>query len=83
MIPRPVPSRPWQSFSADLFQVQGKESLWLLTINSNFFEVDKLHTQTSKEVIEKLKCPKAWKRIPDQLWSDNGLSFCYAFEATS
>lgn len=37
---------------------------------SNFFEMDKLRSKTSKEVIGKLKSHFA--RVPDQLVSDNG-----------
>ena len=75
MIPHPVPSRPWQFIAADLFEFQGKEYLVTTDYYSNFFEVDKLGTQTSKEVIEKLKCQMARHGIPDKLRSDNGPQF--------
>ena len=75
MIPHPVPSRPWQTIAADLFEFQGKEYLVTTDYYSNFFEVDELDTQTLKEVIEKLKCQMARHGIPDQLRSDNGPQF--------
>ena len=46
-----------------------------LLLDSNFFEVDKLSSQTSREVIEKLKCQMARHGIPDKLRSDNGPHF--------
>lgn len=75
MIPHPVPSRPWQFIAADLIEFQGKEYLVTTDYYSNFFEVDKLGSQTSKEVIGKLKCHMARHGIPDKLRSDNGPQF--------
>lgn len=42
---------------------------------SNFFEVDKQSSQTSREVIGKLKCQMARHGISDTLRSDNGPQF--------
>ena len=75
MIPHPVPSRPWQFIATDHFEFQGKEYLVTTDYYSNFLEIDKLDTQTSKEVIEKLKCQMARHGIPDKLVSDNGPQF--------
>ena len=75
MIQHPVPARPWQFIAADLFEFQGKEYLVTTDYYSNFFEVDKLTSQTSREVIEKLKCQMARHGIPDKLRSDNGPHF--------
>ena len=55
MISHPVPSRPWQVLAVDLFELRGQDYLVTTDYYSNFFEVDKLVTKTSKEVIEKLK----------------------------
>ena len=55
MISHPVPSRPWQVLAVDLFELRGQDYLFTTDYYSNFFEVDKLVTKTSKEVIEKLK----------------------------
>ena len=52
MIQHPVPARPWQFIAADLFEFQGKEYLVTTDYYSNFFEVDKLTSQTSREVIK-------------------------------
>ena len=75
MIQHPVPARPWQFVAADLFEFQGKEYLVTMDYYSNFFEVDKLSSQTSREVIDKLKCQMARHGIPDTLRSDNGPQF--------
>ena len=75
MIQHPVPARPWQFIAADLFEFQGKEYLVTTDYHSNFFEVDKLSSQTSREVIDKLKCQMARHGIPDTLRSDNGPQF--------
>ena len=55
MISNPVPSRPWQVLAVDLFELWGQDYLVTTDYYSNFFEVDKLVSKTSKEVIEKLK----------------------------
>ena len=65
MISHPVPSRrPWQFLAVDLFEFQG-----LVTTDyySHFFEVDKLATKTSKEVIETLKLHMARHGITDKI----------------
>ena len=75
MIQQTVPARPWQSIAADLFEFQDKEYLVTTDYYSNFFEVDKLSSQTSREVIEKLKYQMARHGIPGKLRSDNGPHF--------
>ena len=47
---------------------------------SSFFEIDRLHNKTAKEVISKLKVHLSRHSLPDQLVSDNGLPFnAFAF----
>jgi len=55
MISHPVPSRPWQVLAVDLFKLQGQDNLVTAKHYSNFFEVVKLASKTSKEVIQNLK----------------------------
>ena len=74
MISHPVPSRPWQVHAVDLFELQGQDYL-VTNYYSNFFEVDKLVTKISKEVIEKLKPYLARHGITDKIVSDNGPQF--------
>ena len=71
MISHPVPSRPWQVLAVDLFELQGQDYVVTTDYYSNFFEVDKLVSKTSKEVIEKLKPHMARHGIPDKIVSDN------------
>lgn len=75
MISHPVPSRPWQVLAVYLFELQGQDYLVTTYYYSNFFEVDKLASKTSKEVIEKLKPHMARHGIPDKIVSDNGPQF--------
>ena len=49
MISHPVPSRSWQVLAVDLFELQGQDYLVTTDYYSNFFEVDKLVSKTSKE----------------------------------
>ena len=57
-----IPSRPWQSISADLFELHGFDYLVTTDRYSNFFEVDVLTSKTSKGVIDKLS----------PIWLDTG-----------
>ena len=70
-----VPSRPWQIFAVDLFKLQGQDYLVTTDYYSNFFEVDKLVSKTSKEVIEKLKPFMARHGILEKIVSDNSPQF--------
>ena len=64
MISYPLPSRPWQLLAVDLFELQGQDRLVTADCNSNFFELEKLASKTSK-VIEKLKPHMAGLGIPE------------------
>ena len=75
MISHPVPSRPWQVLTVDLFELQGLDYLVTTDYYSNFFEVDEPVSKTSKEVIEKLKPHMARHGIPDKIVSDSGPQF--------
>jgi len=68
-------SRPWESIAADLFVFHGKDYLVTTDRYSNFFEVDRLYSKTSAEVITKLKAHIARYGIPNKLMSDNGPNF--------
>ena len=70
-----VPSRPWQSISADLFEFRGQNYLVTTDRYSNFFEVDKLTRTTSIAVINKLKPHMARYGLPEKVTTDNGPQF--------
>ena len=72
-----IPSRPWQSISADLFELHGLDYLVTTDRYSNFFEVDVPTSKTSKGAIDKLKPHLASYWLPDRITTDNGPQFDY------
>ena len=72
LISTEVPELPYQFISTDLFEFEGKHYLVTVDHYSDFFEVDFLHDQTTKEVIHKLKSHFARNGIPETVSSDNG-----------
>ena len=76
-----IPTRPWQSVSADLFALKGTDYLVTTDSYSNVFELDVLVSKTSKEVITKLKPPFASYDLPERLTTENGPQFdCSEFQ---
>ena len=69
------PTRPWKSIAADLFVFHGKDYLVTTDRYSNFFEVDRLYSKSSSEVITNMKAHIARYGIPNKLMSDNGPNF--------
>ena len=60
---------------ADIFSFQDREYLVTVDYYSNFFEVDRLESTTSEEVIYQLKKHFARREIPDLIVTDNGPQF--------
>jgi len=76
-----IPTRPWQSISADLFELNGTQYLITTDRYSNFFELDILRSMTARVVINKLKPHLARYGLPDRLTTDNGPQFdCAVFQ---
>ena len=73
-----LPPRPWEKIAVDLFDLNGTEFMVTVDYYSSFFEVDRLTSKTSEEVVKKLKAHLARHGIPDQLFSDNGQPFSSA-----
>ena len=73
MIPSEIPSRPWQTLSADLFYVQ--RSWFLIPFYSKFPFVKKLHNLTTGAVVNEMKMLFAENGIPESLQCDNGTQF--------
>lgn len=75
MIPSEIPSRPWQTVSADLFYV--KQSWFLIVVDyySQFPFVKKLHNLTTGAVINEMKMLFAENGIPKSIQCDNGTQF--------
>ena len=70
-----TPQRAWNSVSADIMSLRGKEYLVTVDALSGFFEIDLLRQQTAAEVIIKLKMHSARYGTPMPLATDNGPQF--------
>ncbi|XP_060073548.1 uncharacterized protein K02A2.6-like [Ylistrum balloti] len=71
LIPTPLPTRPWQRASTDLFHFKGKTYLFVVDYFSRFVEIAKLSSTSSEDVIVHLKSIFSRHGIPDVLISDN------------
>ena len=75
MIPTEIPSRPWQTLSADLFYVQQSWFLIVVDYYSKFPFVKKLHNLTTGAVVNEMRMLFAENGIPEFLQCDNGIQF--------
>ena len=75
IIQHELPTRPYQFISADIFTFDSRDYLITTCHFSNFWEIDRLHHGTAKEVIAKLKKHIAFLGIPDSLVTDRGSVF--------
>ena len=73
MIPSEIPSRPWQTVSADLFYVKQAWFLVVVDYYSKFPVVKKLHNLTARAVVNEMLL--AENGIPRSLQCDNGTQF--------
>ena len=71
----PIPSRPWEQGSVDLFELDKRHYLIMVDFYSNFWEVDCLSSTSAKAVIHKLRSHFARYGCPDCLIRDNGPQF--------
>ena len=78
MIPSEIPSRPWQTLSADLFSTQQSWFLIVVDYYSKFPFVRKLHNLTAPAVVNKTKMLFAENGILKTLQCDNGTQFTSA-----
>ena len=67
-----VSDRPWTRIGTHLFSHKGTNYLITVDYYSNFWEIDKLTSTESMEVIGKLKLHFSRYGIPDCIVSDNG-----------
>ena len=72
LISSEIPKYPWQIVGSDLFEVHGKTYMVVTDYFSRYIEVIMLSSETSKEVILKLKSIMGRWGIPEKLRSDNG-----------
>lgn len=75
LISTEIPDLPWQHIACDIFEHNGNEYLVTVDHYSDFFELDRLQTRESKEIIVCLKRHMARHGIPEQLTTDCGTQF--------
>ena len=78
MIPSEIPSRPWQSVSADLFYTQQSWFLIVVDYYSKFPFVRKLHNLTAGAVVNQTKMLFTENGIPETLLCNSGTQFTSA-----
>ena len=71
-------ARPWSKIGADLCQIDGRTLLVVCDYYSNFIEVARLNTVTTRSVLRELLPMFARFGLPDVLVSDNGPQFASA-----
>ena len=76
LIPHDLPSAPWQKLGTDLFEVDGQHYIIVADYYSKMPFIRKINSESSKEVINKLKGIFSEHGIPDILYSDGGP--CYS-----
>ena len=67
----PTPSRPWQRVGTDIFTQSGIDYLVCVDYLSGYFEIDRLPSKSSKDVVYALRQQFARHGIPDVVISDN------------
>ena len=70
--------RPWAKLGVDLCQLHGRTLLVVCDYFSNYIEVERLTTTTSRSVARVLSSLFARHGVPDVLVSDNGAQFVSA-----
>ena len=76
--PHEMVARPWSKVAADLCERDGRTLLVITDYYSNFIEVARINTVTSRSVIKEIKEVFARYGIPDVLVTDNGTQFASA-----
>ena len=71
-------ARPWSKIGADLCQLHGRTLLVVCDYYSNFFEVARLNTVTTRSVVREFLPMFARFGLPDVLVTDNGPQFASA-----
>lgn len=75
LLPRQVPTQPWQRIGVDLFEYGGKCYLVAYCAYSNYPEVERLPQTTSQVVVDKLAMMFSRHGIPMEVCTDGGPQF--------
>ena len=75
-------ARPWSKVGADLCQMDNRTLLVMVDYYSNYIEVARMTTTTSRAIIKEMKSVFSRHGIPDILVTDNGPQFASAEFAT-
>ena len=78
MILLPIPDRPWQILSTDVFEWNNQVYQVLVDSYSGWFEIDPLKDTTSDTIISVLKPHFATHGVPEKLYSDNATYYMSA-----
>lgn len=74
-MPHEQTDQPWQKVGLDLMDLRIQNCLVTVDYHSKYWEIDNVHSMTSKAVIQKLKSHFACFGIPSVFISDNGQQF--------
>lgn len=69
--PFPVPGRPWENISADLFDFRNRSFIAIIDSYSNWLEIEESNDKSAESVINVLKKIFSRLGVPDNLMSDN------------
>ena len=75
MLSQPIPTRPWQFVSQDLFELEHNHYLITVDHYSDFYELDYLPNTLATTVIQRTKAHFARHGIPLRCLTDNGPQF--------
>ncbi|XP_041440689.1 uncharacterized protein K02A2.6-like [Xenopus laevis] len=78
MMSHPLPTRPWQILSMDIFNYAGKDFLLIVDHYSDFWEIELLPDLSADTTIKRCKAQLARYGQPDRVVTDNGPQFACA-----
>ena len=74
--PHDIPGLPWwQVVGTDLFDYAGQTYLLVTDFYSKYFEIELLHENTARCVINNMKKIFAWFGVTEEVVSDNGSQY--------
>lgn len=71
LISHPLPNRPWENISADIFELGMQSYIVLIDAYSNWIEVEEIKNKSVQSVIQICKLIFSRLGVPDRFMSDN------------